>query len=62
MNSKKYDEKFFYSAMGALRAFAWHFHVNDCNERDDEGALEVPIYDLRQAHDVFVAAGGKIEP
>lgn len=33
----------------ALEPFARYYDLNDCDEREDDDALEVPIRDLRQA-------------
>lgn len=33
----------------ALRAFAYYFEINDCEERKDHETLEIPIGDLRRA-------------
>ena len=34
---------------GGLEPFALYYDLNDCDEREDDDALEVPIRDLRQA-------------
>ncbi len=46
----------------ALRPFAWYFDVNDCKDRSEDDAIEVPIRDLRIAFELFEALGLKVEP
>ena len=40
-----------------LKRFAWYYQINDCQERQPDDALEVPISDLREALDLVKAAG-----
>lgn len=39
----------------ALEPFAHYFDLNDCAERNDDDALEVPIRDLKRAHEAIAA-------
>ena len=43
----------------ALEPFALYYDLNDCDEREDDDALEVPIRDLRQARAVLTTGEDK---
>lgn len=36
-----------------LKQLAFYYDVNDCQDRDDDDALEVPIRDLKEAKEIF---------
>lgn len=40
----------------ALKPFSYYYELNDCHERKPDDALEVPIHDLKTAHDLLNGA------
>lgn len=52
------------TAIEALQPFALYYEINDCKDRRDDDALEVPIGDLRAAYEAYrdlLADGEAIE-
>lgn len=61
--ARKYTKRQTFDAIvEALRPFAWYFDLNDCKDRSEDDALEVPIRDLRVAFELFEAMGLKVAP
>jgi len=52
MNPKEAAEKID-RLVKALTPFGYYFDLNDCDDRDDDDALEIPIRDLRAARDLL---------
>lgn len=40
-------------AVAALAPLALYYKLNDCQDRKAADCVEIPVYDLRQAHDAF---------
>jgi hypothetical protein len=45
-----------------IKKLAWYYDINDCVDMGMDDTLEVPVLDLKNAHEICVALGIEPEP